>query len=203
MPQRVRLVLVGVFACLFAAFGGLWLAAYRSAGDSSLRPDPSAGYSGAVRPPGAHVPAFALRDQDGRPITAAATGGRTGVYIFLYSHCQDVCPLQVQQIRGAMDTLGHDVPVIGISVDPANDTASSARTFLLQQHMTGRMRFALGTRGQLRPVWRAFGVTPQRDGRDHSASVVIVDGAGRQRIGYRPSYLTVDGLAADLRRIGA
>jgi protein SCO1/2 len=102
-----------------------------------------------------------------------------------------------------MDDLGRDVPVIGISVDPANDTARSARTFLLEQHMTGRMRFALGTAAELRPVWEAFGVAPQRDGKEHSASVVVVDGDLRQRIGYRPSYLTVDGLAGDLRRIGA
>src|SRR4051794_7518925 len=189
MPQRVRLVLVGAFACLFAAFAGLWLAAYNSAGDSSLRPDPGAGFSGAVRPAGATVPDFALRDQDGRPVTAATTGDGPAIYVFLYSHCEDVCPLQVQQIRGAMDTIGHDVPVVGISVDPANDTRQSARAFLIAQHMTGRMRFALGSAAQLQPVWRAFGVTPQRDGRDHSASVVVVDG-GRQRLGYRPAYLT-------------
>ena len=203
MTQRVRLVLIGAFACLFAAFAGLWFAAYRSAGESNLRPDPSAGFSGAVRPPGARVPAFTLRDQDGEPLTAADTRGRTAVYVFLYSHCEDTCPLQVQQIRGAMDDLGRDVPVVGVSVDPANDTERSARTFLLEQHMTGRMRFALGTQEQLRPLWRAFGVAPQRDGKEHSASVVVVDGDGRQRTGYRPSYLTVDGLAADLQRLGA
>ncbi len=202
MTQRVRLVLIGAFACLFAAFAGLWLAAYRSAGDSNLRPDPSAGFSGAVRPPEARVPAFSLRDQDGERVTAQSTRGRTAVYVFLYSHCEDTCPLQVQQVRGAMDDLGRDVPVIGVSVDPANDTERSARAFLLEQHMTGRMRFALGTEAELEPVWRAFGVTPQRDGRDHSASVVVVDGQGRQRLGYRPSYLTVDGLTADLRKVG-
>jgi protein SCO1/2 len=203
VTQRVRLVLIGAFACLFAGFVGLWAAAYNSAGESELRPDPGAGFSGAVRPEGARVPAFHLRDQDGEPVTAASTKGRTAVYVFLYSTCEDTCPLQVQQIRGAMDDLGRDVPVVGVSVDPANDTARRARTFMLEQHLTGRMRFALGTADELRPVWQAFGVRPQRDGKEHSASVVVVDADGRQRLGYRPSYLTVDGLAADLRRLGA
>jgi protein SCO1/2 len=125
------------------------------------------------------------------------------VYSFIYSHCEDTCPVVLQQIRGAMDQLGHDVPVIGISVDPAHDTRDSARAFLIKQHMTGRMHFALGTRGQLRPIWRAFGVQPQTKDSEHSVAVVLVDGAGHQRIGYPFNVLRVDGLEADLRRIGA
>ena len=65
MPQRVRLVLVGVFACLFAGFAGVWAASFKAAGDSHLKPDRAVGYSGAARPPGAKVPDFRLRDQDG------------------------------------------------------------------------------------------------------------------------------------------
>jgi protein SCO1 len=201
--QRVRLVLIGVFACGFAVFGGLWFAAYNEAGQSKLTPDRAAGYSGAARPPGAKVPAFRLRDQDGELITQDFARGRPAIYAFIYSHCDDTCPVEVQQIRGAMDQLGRDVPVIGISVDPANDTRDSARAFLIKQHMTGRMRFALGTREQLQPVWRAFGIQPQTKESEHSASVVLADARGFQKIGYAFSYLRVDGLEADLRRIGA
>jgi protein SCO1/2 len=196
-------VLIGVFACAFAAFLGVWLAAFDSAGESRLTPDRNASWSGAVRPRGAHVPSFRLRDQDGRPITQTFAAGRPAIYAFVYSHCRDTCPVEVQQIRGAMDDLGHDIPVIGVSVDPANDTRDSARAFLIKQHMTGRMRFALGTPAQLRPLWNAFGVRPQTRDSEHTASVVLVDGAGRQRIGYAYSFLRVDGLAADLRRLGA
>jgi protein SCO1/2 len=203
VPQRVRLVLIGVFACLFAAFAGAWLAAFQSAGSSTLTRDGAAGFSGAIRPPGATVPAYRLTDQDGKPVSPATHAGRPAIYAFLYSHCEDTCPIQVQQIRGAMDTLGHDVPVIGVSVDPANDTRRSARAFLIAQHMTGRMHFGLGTAAQLRPLWNAFGIAPQRDGREHSAHVVLVDGRDRQRVGYPVSQLRVDGLAADLRRLGA
>jgi protein SCO1/2 len=203
VPQRVRLVLIGVFACIFAAFLGTWFAAFRSAGDSHLTRDRAAGWSGAARPVGAHVPAFRLRDQDGKAVDRGWARGRPALYAFVYSHCEDVCPIEVQQIRGAMDQLGHDVPVLGISVDPAHDTRQSARAFLIKQHMTGRMRFAMGTRAQLEPVWSAFGIQPQTKGKEHSASVVLVDGRGRQRIGYAFSFLRIDGLEADLRRIGA
>jgi protein SCO1 len=202
VPQRVRLVLIGVFACLFAGFIGVWAAADRS-GERATAATNATGWSGALRPAGATVPDFRLRDQDGRVVTKASTAGKPALYAFIYSHCEDTCPLVVQQIRGAMDQLGRDVPVIGISVDPANDTRNSARAFLIKQHMTGRVRFALGTRRQLQPVWKGFGVQPQTRDSEHSVSVVLTDADGRQRIGYGLSFLRPDGLEADLRRIGA
>jgi protein SCO1/2 len=193
VPQRVRLVLILVVALSFAAFAG----AYLAAGDSRLTEDPGAEFAGYVRPPGATVPAFALTDQDGERVTG---GSGLTIYTFVYSHCRDTCPVVVQQIRGALDDLGHDVPVVGVSVDPAHDTRASARAFLTKQFMTGRMDFALGTQAELEPVWKAFGIAPQRKGRDHSAGVVIAQG-NRQRIGFPASQLTVEKLVGDLRRL--
>jgi protein SCO1/2 len=194
VPQRVRLVLILIVALAFAGFVG----AYLAAGENKLTKDPSAGFDGFVRPPGATVPGFALTDQDGGRVTPARG---VAIYTFVYSHCRDTCPVVVQQIRGALDDLGHDVPVIGISVDPAHDTRGSARAFLAKQFMTGRMDFALGSQAELAPVWKAFGVAPQRDGRDHSAGIVITRD-GRQRIGFPADRLTGEGLANDLRRLG-
>jgi protein SCO1/2 len=147
------------------------------------------------------MPDFALTNQDGERVTAASLRGRPVVFAFVYSTCEDVCPAQVQTIRGALDDLGRDVRVVGVSVDPANDTPGRARTFLLEQSMTGRMDFLLGSREELEPLWDAFGIAPQRDGRDHSAYTVLVDGEGRQRIGFPVSELTPRRLAHDLARL--
>jgi protein SCO1/2 len=125
--------------------------------------------------------------------------GRPVVMTFLYSTCRDTCPLQVQSIRGALDRLGADVPVLGVSVDPRGDSPERARRFVLDQRMTGRMRFLLGTRAALAPVWRGYGIAPQRGTLDHSAYVVLVDGRGRQRVGFPASELTPEGLVHDLR----
>jgi protein SCO1 len=163
---------------------------------------PPAGWEGAVRPPGMRMPAFTLTDQDGAAVTDATTRGRPAVVTFLYSTCEDTCPGTTQSIRGALDRLGRDVPVLAFSVDPANDTPRRARAFLLEQSMSGRMRFLLGTREQLAPVWKAFGIAPQRDGLEHTAHTVLVDAEGRQRIGFPSSQLTPTRLAADLARLG-
>ena len=80
--------------------------------------------------------------------------------------------------------------MIGISVDPVNDNPKRAASFLLKQQMTGRMRFLLGTREQLEPVWKAFAVQPQADRLEHSAHTVLADARGFQRIGFPFDHLT-------------
>jgi protein SCO1/2 len=194
VPSRVALALTTLVLCAAGAVFGLWLA---NAGGQDPLP---AGWQGAQRPPGTRLPDFTLHDQDGKPVSAASLRGDPVVVAFIYSTCRDVCPAQVQSIRGALDDLGHDVPVIGVSVDPVNDTPESAKQFLLKQAMTGRMDFLLGSRAQLEPVWKAFGIAPQTKGRDHSSYTVIVDAQGRQRIGFPASELTPRGLASDLAK---
>ena len=76
---------------------------------------------------------FTLHDQDGRTVTAASLRGKPVVFAFVYSTCRDTCPAQVQTIRGALDEIHRDLPVVGVSVDPANDTPKRAKAFLLKQ----------------------------------------------------------------------
>jgi protein SCO1 len=168
-------------------------------GSASRQAQP--GFAGALRPT---IPAqdFHLRDQDGRAVRLSDFRGRVIVLTFLYSTCRDTCPVMAQQIRGALDDLDIQPPALAVSVDPANDTPRSARAFLLRQHLTGRMRFLLGTAAQLAPVWDAYGIAPQRRGRDHSAYVILLDARGRQRIGFPADQLTPEALAHDVRTLG-
>jgi protein SCO1 len=194
-------------ACLFAAVIGVSLAARGGDGDgaaggSGSRLVLTQGWAGSIRPP---IPPkdFRLRDQDGEPVSLAGYHGRPVVLTFMYSTCEDTCPVQAQTIRGALDDLGRDVPVLAVSVDPANDTPARARRFLVKQRMTGRMRFLLGDRDALRKVWKDYGIQPQGEGFEHSAYVLLIDRQGRQRIGFPVSQLYSAGLVHDLRRLGA
>jgi protein SCO1 len=201
LPARLKLALVAITLCAVAAVIGVSLA------ERSHAPGPSElalsnGWAGAQRPAGQPVPDFALTDQDGETVTAASLRGKPVVYAFVYSTCQDTCPAQVQTIRGALDDLpGEDPTVIGVSVDPKNDTPKRAASFMLKQQMTGRMRFLLGTRAQLAPLWKAFAVQPEEDGLEHSAHTVVADARGFQRIGFPFDHLTEAGLAHDLARL--
>ena len=197
VPARLRLALAVLVACSLAAVGGVWLAS----GSESRQPAVGAsGFAGSLRPPGLRAPSVeGLRDADGRRVDPASLRGTPVVYSFVYSTCEDTCPTQVQTIRGALDDLGRDVPVIAVSVDPRGDTPTRAQRFVAAQGMTGRMRFLLGSHGELEPVWKGFAVRPQEGELDHSAYVVLVDGEGRQRVGWPSSQLFPEGLEHDLR----
>jgi len=199
VPARLRLVLIALTVCAAAAVIGASLAMSGDDGGTGL----TNGWAGAVRPPGANVPDFSLTDQDGKTVTAASLRGKPTVYAFIYSTCQDTCPAQVQTIRQALDDTHADVNVVGVTVDPGTDTPKLAKTFLLKQTMTGRMRFLLGTRAQLEPVWKAFGIRPQSNALEHSAHVVVADTTGMQRVGFPFDHLTPGGLGHDMAKLAA
>lgn len=203
------LIVAGVVAAL--AFGAM-LAGYLTrdnrgggGGDASAGGVVAhdSGFRGAKLPPGLRAPDFELTTQDGDPIRMRDLRGQNVLVTFLYSTCQDTCPATAQQIRGALDQLGHDVPVVAISVDPANDTEARARRFISEQRMTGRMTFALGEPGELAPLWDAYGTTPQQVQQEHMARAVLVDRQGRQRVGYPMNETSPDMIAHDLAALEA
>jgi protein SCO1/2 len=187
----VALFLVGVFA-----LGAIVLAAR---GRDTDEGSPNT-FEGALMPEGLRAPDFRLRNQDGDPVSMRSLRGQPVVVTFLYTHCQDTCPIQAQTIRGALDQLGHDVPALAVAVDPPNDTPESARRFLAEQRATGRIDFVLGSRSELRPVWKGFGsIKPQSVTEEHQARFTLVDSRGFQRVGYPGAEATPERLAHDLR----
>ena len=163
---------------------------------------PRSPYEGAVRPP-APPGDFALRDQDGKLVSLADLRGTVVVLSPTYATCDETCPVAAQQIRGALDDLtaaerAH-IRAFALSVDPANDTPDRAQEFLLARRLRGYLDFLLGTRRELQPVWREYGFAPQTDEREHNSYVVLLDGEGRQRVGFPVSFLTPEALAHDLR----
>ena len=188
----LALLLVGVLA-----LGAVVLAA---GGDDDAEPvAPANEFAGATKPAHQRAPDFDLRDEQGERVSMRSLRGSPVVVTFLYSHCEDTCPITAQTIRGALDDLGHDVPAIAISVDPPNDTPASARKFLAEQRANGRIRFVLGDRAELRRLWTGYAITPQRITQEHMARITLVDARGFQRVGYPVSQATPERISHDLR----
>ncbi len=203
-PARVRLALSICLGCLVGVLAAVLLTGARGAG---TRVNLVGGFAGAQLPPEIPPADFALRDQDGRLVRLRDYAGHVVIVSFLYSTCRDTCPLIAQQIRGALDQLGRPVPALAVSVDPAEDTPLNARRFLLKQSVTGRLRFLLGSRAALAPIWHGFGIQPQSAGQasrsDHSVDTLLLDATGRPRIGFQSADLTPEALAHDIRRLAA
>jgi protein SCO1/2 len=160
---------------------------------------PTSAFEGAQLPPGVRAPDFKLRDERGRTVSMKEYRGKPVVVTFLYSHCRDTCPIQAQQIKGALDDLGHDLPALAISVDPTGDTPKSVDHFNAEQGVTGRIRWVLGRESQLRPLWEGYHTTSQQPQTEHMARLVLIDKRGFQRIGYPANQVTPERLAHDLR----
>lgn len=189
-----RIVVALSLLCVFA-LGAIVLAAGGRDGDG----DGSSTFEGATMPAGLRAPDFELRNQDGEPVSMRALRGRPVIVTFLYTTCQDSCPIQAQTVRGALDELGHDVPALAVAVDPPRDTPERAQAFLSKQRATGRIDFVLGSRAELRPLWRGFAIQPQSVTREHQARFTLVDARGFQRVGYPGSEATPERLAHDVR----
>jgi protein SCO1/2 len=211
MSARARLVLVviallafaaTVLAAIAASTGDDGPAAVVDEIDAAGVEGPQSPFKGAVRPktpPGN----FALRDQDGELVRLADLRGTVVVISPTYATCTETCPVTAQEIRGALDDLSaaerEHIRAFALSVDPANDTPDRAQEFLLNRRLRGYLDFLLGTRRELQPVWREYGFAPQTDEQEHNSYVVILDGEGRQRVGFPVNFLTPEALAHDLR----
>lgn len=199
MPARLRITIIGFGLAFFLGLTA-WLAvgAPGSAPSSSVD---STGWAGALRPDIPPQALDGLKDQDGQP---AKLGGDVTIVTFLYTSCEDTCPTTAQQIRGALDRLGKDAPrTIAISVDPKGDTPKTAKAFLADQDLSGRMDYLLGPPVALQRQWTIYGIQPQTKDLEHSASVVLLDRTGKQRIGFPVDKLTPEGLAADVQKLRA
>jgi protein SCO1 len=195
-------VLITLFLTAVFALGAIVVVASRRDANGD-EPAATSGFQGALMPEGVRAPDFRLTNQDGDTISMRSLRGSPVVVTFLYTTCEDTCPIQAQTVRGALDQLGHDVPAIAIAVDPPRDTPERAKAFLSEQRALGRIDFVLGTRAELKPLWNGFFIRPQTVTEEHQARFTLVDSKGFQRVGYPGSEATPERLAHDLRLLEA
>jgi len=154
---------------------------------------PAALRSGAFDPPRA-APDFTLPAASGAEFQLRRHLGKVVVLTFGYSSCPDVCPTVLAELAQVRVRLGakeaQRVQVVYVSVDPERDTPARLRAFTEQFDKT--FMGLTGPREQLEPVWKAYGVsvvrkdlpgsTPPTYLVHHSASVFLIDAAGRLRV---------------------
>src|ERR1700709_893647 len=161
MPARIRIALFVTAALALLAAAGVTV--FARPGNGADAP----GFAGSLRPAGPPQD-FRLRDQAGKTVSLSALRGRVVVLTFMYTTCRDTCPLTATQIRGALDDLKQPPPALAVSVDPVTETPQRAREFLFKRSLGhARRRFLLGSRAQLQPIWRAYGIQPQGTKFDH------------------------------------
>lgn len=75
---------------------------------------------------------FQARQPDGTPITADRFRGKVVLLYFGYTHCPDVCPTMLTKLSSivhTMGSLGKEVAILFVSVDPARDTPADLKHY--------------------------------------------------------------------------
>ena len=151
----------------------------------------------AVLSPATAEPPLKLRNYLGQPVNIDQYRGKPVLITFVYTHCPDVCPLMISNLRVAQNLMGSSgaqkAQVISVSVDSKGDTPKTVKAFLKAHEMTGRMQYLIGSQKELARVWRAWGVGSERDAKDpdfveHSGLVYGITASGKRAVLYSASF---------------
>jgi protein SCO1 len=83
----------------------------------------------AYDPPVA-APPLVLTDQDGKPFDLATLKGGGPVFVYFgYTHCPDVCPTTLADIREGIKKAGVPAKVVFVTIDPARDDAAAMKQY--------------------------------------------------------------------------
>jgi protein SCO1/2 len=151
---------------------------------------------------------FTLPDQHHKLIRFSAYHGQVVAVTFIYSTCQNTCPIVVQELSQALDELPHSIPALAISVDPKQDTPANVQAFLIKEAVFTQLDYLVAPRAVLEPIWKKFGIQPQlkvnSSKSDHTVDLILFDKTGRARVGYQDlSAMDPDAIAADIRTLQA
>jgi protein SCO1/2 len=151
----------------------------------------------AVLSPATPEPPLKLRNYLGEPVNIDSYRGKPVLITFVYTHCPDVCPLMISNLRVAQNLMGAGGPqkaqVIAVSVDAKGDTPKTVKAFLKAHEMTGRMQYLIGSQQELSRVWKAWGVGSERDAKnpdfvEHSGLVYGITASGKRAVLYSASF---------------
>jgi protein SCO1/2 len=150
---------------------------------------------------------FTLTSSTGEALALNDLRGKWVLLYFGYTYCPDVCPMTLNDLVVAAETLGEqrmaDAQVILVTLDPARDTAEHLAAYTAAFHpdflgMTGPVE-------QIDQLASQFGVfverhEPDADGRylvDHTNAVTVIDPEGYVRLVF-PNGVSGEEMAADL-----
>ena len=153
------------------------------------------------------VPAFALTERSGLPLTSADLAGHVWVANFIFTRCPDFCPALTSRMASLQQTLvpaADPIRLVSFSVDPATDAPEVLRVYAARAGAGDRWLFVTGARDALATLLRdGFRVAYADDGPPtapitHSDRFVLVDRQLRIRGYYHGTEAAdVDRLARD------
>lgn len=146
-----------------------------------------------------------LTDHHGQPRTLAEFQGKAVALFFGYTHCPDVCPSTMTDMKQTMKLLGSradELQVLFVTLDPARDTQAVLARFV--PSFDARFLGLYGDAAAIEATAKTFKIfvnkVPTKKGNDytidHSAGMYVFDKAGKIRLyvdyGQKPADIAND-----------
>jgi len=157
---------------------------------------------------------FALVDDQGEPFSLDNLRGRWSLIFFGFTHCPDVCPSTLYDLKQIHEKLGRmdsdaasGRQVLFVSVDPERDTPEKLQQYVDYFHPD--FIGVTGAQEQLAPLTMQLGIAYRIEEHesgstqynvDHSVSILLTDPQGRLR-GVFPAPHDTDKMAAELAAV--
>jgi protein SCO1/2 len=174
--MKLRLFLATLLAAVLLAgtAHGALAQAQKNAPVPAPAGGPQAKYNGGMVSPALAKPKFTLTDTSGAPFDLASkTQGYTTLLFFGYTHCPDICPLQMSIIAQALKKIpaasADRFKVIFVTTDPERDSPQVLRTWL--DHFDKRFIGLTGSQAAIDAAQVAANLSPAKK------SAVRSDGA--------------------------
>jgi protein SCO1 len=174
-----------------------------------LQPAPQALRAGVLLPQPRQVPDFTLTDQDGAAFTRSQLAGRWSLVFSGFTHCPDICPTtlaQLKAVHGQLAQQGHPLNIIFLSIDPERDTPSKLANYVryFDPAFIGvtapEPELARFTRSLMITYLKVPGATADSYSMDHSAALVLLNPQGHLA-GFFSPPLQLDAMVADLAQL--
>ena len=152
---------------------------------------------------------FRLSDHTGKPRSMADFHGKVVTIFFGFTHCPDVCPTTLSDMRQVMEKLGPDagrVQVLFVTVDPKRDTPEVLAKYVPAFHPTfiglyGDAEATARTAKDFKIYFREqSGKTPESYSVDHTAGTLVFDPQGRLRL-FHSYGMNPDLIASDIKTL--
>lgn len=190
VPLRVALPVLAVVAAVGVGIGAaVTLLGRSSASTGDAAGAPVESWAPGVRP----APAFALRDQNGRPVTLASLRGKPAIITFLDPLCRNVCPVEANVLNRAVAVLpaAERPAIVAISVNRWGNSRADLVADVHRWRLASDWRWGVGDPAMLAAAWRAYGIGVEVTNRTiagvtvheitHTLASFVVDGTGHER----------------------
>lgn len=173
------------------------------------------------------APSFTLTDQQEREVRSEDLSGQVVLASFVYTNCQDICPMVTARMRSmqerlqSADLLDGQVTLLSFTTDPNRDTPAALRDYASRFEVDERTwRFLTGSEQAIRSVivdgfrLEAEALPPSGGGHEghsmgqgdnyevmHSGRIVLVDANGRIRAYYDSASLDYERVLREIRAL--